>query len=382
MGAAKNHEAHLILADGTIYSGTSFGHQSERSGEVVFNTSLTGYQEILTDPSYEGQIVIMTYPHIGNYGVNAADEESRRIFLAGFIVKENSPRVSNFRAETDLPSYLKKHRIPALEGLDTRALVRHLRNQGVLQALIHQGPLKDKKKLIARARALPSMEGQDLANGVSCKKPYTWKQGTSSTLSDRRQSTVDSRLYRVIAYDFGIKHNILRLLTDHGCKVKVVPASYPARRVLEENPDGIFLSNGPGDPAVCDYAIKNVSELLGKKPIFGICLGHQILALAFGAKSYKLKFGHHGGNQPVMDLATRKVEITAQNHGFAIDPKKLPSDVEVSHINLNDQTVEGIRHKTLPAFSVQYHPEASPGPHDSSYLFKRFIMMMQEFGHA
>lgn len=368
MGAAKNHEAHLILADGTIYSGTSFGYQRSRSGEVVFNTSLTGYQEILTDPSYEGQIVIMTYPHIGNYGVNAQDEESRRIFLSGFIVKENSPRVSNFRAQTTLPAYLKKHRIPALEGLDTRALVRHLRNQGAMQALIHQGPLNDKKKLIAKARALPSMEGQDLAKEVSCKKPYTWKQGKHE--------------FSVIAYDFGIKHNILRLLTAHGCSVKVVPATYPAHKVLLENPDGIFLSNGPGDPAVCDYAIKNVSELLGKKPIFGICLGHQILALALGAKSYKLKFGHHGGNQPVMDLATRKVEITAQNHGFAIDPKKLPSDVEVSHINLNDQTVEGIRHKTLPAFSVQYHPEASPGPHDSSYLFKRFTMMMQEFGHA
>ncbi len=377
--------AHLILQDGTIFSGTSFGYEGSSSGEVVFNTSLTGYQEILTDPSYQGQIVVMTYPQIGNYGVNPVDMESKKIFLSGFIVKECSPIVSNFRSKGSLSSYLKKSKIPALEGVDTRALVRHIREKGAMPALITVGAIKKFDPFIRRAAQLPSMEGMDFAKMVSCKTPYRWAKGTPKIVKNAapqpstkigKGSRGKKKTYSVIAYDFGIKHNILRMLVDHGCRVKVVPANYPAEKVLKEKPDGVFLSNGPGDPAVCTYAIENVKKLLGKKPIFGICLGHQILGLALGAKTYKLKFGHHGGNQPVMDLTTRKVEITAQNHGFAVDDSRLPHDVEVTHINLNDQTVEGIAHKTLPAFSVQYHPEAAPGPHDSHYLFQRFIHLM------
>lgn len=376
--------AHLILSDGTVFSGTSFGYEGEKSGEVVFNTSLTGYQEILTDPSYQGQIVVMTYPEIGNYGVNPVDAESAKIYLSGFIVKELSPIVSNFRATLDLSSYLKKHKIPAIEGVDTRALVRHIREVGALQALIVTGNKVSLPALRKKAANLPSMEGQDLASQVSCDKPYTWKQGVPTVVASaskgKKLKKVFKSKFKVIAYDFGIKQNILRMLVDHGCEVKVVPSTYPADKILKENPDGIFLSNGPGDPAVCKDAIQSVKELLGKKPMFGICLGHQILGLAVGAKSYKLKFGHHGGNQPVMDLATRKVEITAQNHGFAIDSKTLPKEAEVTHVNLNDQTVEGIALKKSKAFSVQYHPEAGPGPHDSHYLFERFIDLMKEKG--
>lgn len=367
-------QAHLILADGTIFKGTSFGFEGESFGEVVFNTSMSGYQEVLTDPSYQGQMVVMTYPQMGNYGINPVDVESKKIYLSGFIVKENSPIVSNFRATGSLSSYLKKQRVPAIEGVDTRALVRHIREKGAMPALIVVGTKKNLKPLIKKAAKLPTMEGQDFAKMVSCQKPYRWTKGVPPIIGAK--SKKNSSRFKVIAYDFGIKQNILRMLVDYGCQVKVVPADYPAEKVLKENPDGIFLSNGPGDPAVCTYAIENVKKLLGKRPLFGICLGHQILGLALGAKSFKLKFGHHGGNQPVMDLKTRKVEITSQNHGFAIDPSGLPKDVEVSHINLNDQTVEGLSYKKLRAFSVQYHPEASPGPHDSHYLFKRFINMM------
>lgn len=376
-------QAHLILQDGTLFSGTSFGYEGSSSGEVVFNTAMTGYQEILTDPSYKGQIVVMTYPQIGNYGVNAIDVESNHLFLSGLVVKELSPLVSNYRSQSDLSSYLKKNRVPGLEGIDTRALVRHVREKGAMPALIHIGALKKNDPAIKKASKLPPMEGQDFAKMVSCQKPYRWTKGTVSVVKNDLKRKSDSKSkgqkksFNVIAYDFGIKQNILRMLVDHGCKVKVVPAQYPADKVLKENPDGVFLSNGPGDPAVCDYAIENVKKLLGKKPIFGICLGHQILSLALGAKTYKLKFGHHGGNQPVMDLTTNKVEITSQNHGFAVDTKTLPAHVKVTHVNLNDQTVEGIEHESESAFSVQYHPEAAPGPHDSHYLFERFVNMMK-----
>ncbi|MDO8520033.1 MAG: glutamine-hydrolyzing carbamoyl-phosphate synthase small subunit [Deltaproteobacteria bacterium] len=370
--------AHLILADGTIFSGTSFGYAGSHTGEVVFNTSMSGYQEILTDPSYEGQIVVMTYPQIGNYGINADDAESKKIYLSGFIVKEVSPVVSNYRSTMDLSTYLQKHKVPGVAGIDTRALVRKIREAGALQALIKCGPLGDVAGLKKKAAALAGMEGQDLAKSVSNPKGYRWKEGVHRVAADGSPPPKKGKKkFRVVAYDFGIKQNILRMLTDEGCDVQIVPAEFPAERVLALKPDGVFLSNGPGDPAVCDYAVENVRKLLGKKPVFGICLGHQILGLALGAKTFKLKFGHHGGNQPVKDLTTGKVEITAQNHGFAIDPNNLPHDVEVTHINLNDQTVEGLRHKKWKAFSVQYHPEASPGPHDSHYLFGRFVELMK-----
>ncbi|EKD41267.1 MAG: hypothetical protein ACD_73C00786G0002 [uncultured bacterium] len=368
-------QANLILADGTIFQGKLFGAKKEVSGEVVFNTSLTGYQEVLTDPSYKGQMVVMTYPEIGNYGVNLEDAESRGLFLSALIVKNYSPIVSNFRAKESLDAYLKRHKVPGLYDIDTRALVKHIRDQGAQQALIVYGNIS--KKNIQKAAQLPSMEGQDLASLVSTDKLYSFKQGSPILLSQGLIKKKNLRKkFKVVAYDFGIKKNILRLLVDHGCEVTVVPGDYPAEKVLDKKPDGIFLSNGPGDPAVCTYAIDNVKKLLGKKPIFGICLGHQILGLALGAKTYKLKFGHHGGNQPVMDLATRKVEITAQNHGFAIDDKTLPKGVMLTHTNLNDQTNEGIAHASLKAFSVQYHPEAAPGPHDSHYLFGQFIDLM------
>jgi carbamoyl-phosphate synthase small subunit len=373
-------EAVLALADGTVFRGRAFGARTEAAGELVFNTSMTGYQEILTDPSYEGQLVAMTYPEIGNVGVNKHDVESRRPFVRGFIVREYREVPSSWRAEESLGDYLARHGIPGIEGIDTRALVRHLRDHGAQEAVLSSIDL-DADRLVRRAKDAPSMVGQDLANAVTCTEPYRWTQGPWTL--DGYVSVEDIAARRgkapleVVAYDYGIKQNILRNLVAVGCAVRVVPASTPARDVLGSNPDGIFLSNGPGDPDAVVGARENVAALLGRIPVFGICLGHQILGLALGGRTYKLKFGHHGGNQPVQDLTTGKVEITAQNHGFAVDPDSLRDRAEVTHINLNDRTVEGLVVKDQPTFSVQYHPEASPGPHDARYLFRRFVDLME-----
>lgn len=366
-------KALLALADGTVFEGTAFGALGEAGGEVVFNTSMSGYQEILTDPSYCGQLVAMTYPEIGNTGINPEDVESRRPFVEGFIVKEYWAQPSNWRARQSLGQYLEENGIPGIEGIDTRALVRHLRDHGAQEAILSSIDL-DPQSLIAKARSWPSLVGRDLVAQVTCKEPYDWTEGTWGLRTGYGRGSGDGPF--VVAYDFGIKRNILRHLVQSGFRVRVVPASTPAAEALEMKPDGIFLSNGPGDPDVGPYA-EIVRGLVGQRPIFGICLGHQILGLALGGKTYKLKFGHHGGNQPVMDLTTRKVEITSQNHGFAVDVASLQGAAELTHINLNDQTVEGLAHATLPLFSVQYHPEASPGPHDASYLFERFRSMMK-----
>ena len=367
-------KAVLALADGAWYEGVSFGAEGEAGGEVVFNTSMSGYQEILTDPSYKGQMVTMTYPLIGNYGVNAEDVESGRPWAEGLIVKEASLYPSNWRSHGSLDSYLKSYNIVGIQGIDTRALTRHLRDYGAQQGIISTTDT-DPESLVRKAAARPSMAGQDLAKVVSCTEPYEAKQ----TSWDLEKGYGESRnpCLHVVAYDFGIKRNILRILSTLACKVTVVPATATWREVMELRPDGVLLSNGPGDPEPVTYAVENIKGLLDKVPIFGICLGHQLLGLALGGRTYKLKFGHHGGNQPVMDLSTRKVEITAQNHGFAVDMDTVPGAVELTHVNLNDNTVEGMRHKELPVFSVQYHPEASPGPHDSAYLFQRFIAMME-----
>jgi carbamoyl-phosphate synthase small subunit len=386
--------ATLALADGTVYIGRSFGAEGEAIGEVVFNTSMTGYQEILTDPSYEGQMVAMTYPEIGNVGVNPEDVESRKPFVKGFIVKEYCALPSNWRATRPLAEYMREHGIVGIEGIDTRSLVRHLRDHGSQEAVI-SALGGDPAELVGKAKASPGLIGRDLVKEVSCAEPYDWGEGkwelgigyrkrkeSDGTKKARQPKTpsLDRPGFFVVAYDYGIKQNILRGLAESGCRVKVVPASASADEVLALNPDGIFLSNGPGDPDAVPYAKENVEKLLGKKPIFGICLGHQILGLALGGKTYKLKFGHHGGNQPVMDLTTQKVEITAQNHGFAVDADSLKGAAVVTHLNLNDNTVEGLAHKELPIFSVQYHPESSPGPHDASYLFRRFVEMMEKHG--
>lgn len=372
-------QAYLVLADGTVFHGIGFGAHVLRTGEIVFNTSITGYQEILTDPSYQGQIVILTYPHIGNYGVNPVDVESRAIFASGLVVRDLSPVVSNYRARLTLSDYLKKFKVPGLHGIDTRALVRHIRDRGAMQAVLVVGGKLTLAQLKKMAAKLPSMIGQNLAQVVSCAKPYTFTKGLVDVVKTQKKAVKKiSKKLCVAAYDFGVKENILRLLVESGCDVTVFPYAYPAEKILQDAKkfDGVFLSNGPGDPEPCDVAIDNVKKILGKKPIFGICLGHQILALALGAKTYKLKFGHHGGNQPVMEMASKKVEITAQNHGFAVNADTLPRDIEITHVHMNDNTVSGITHKKWPAFSVQYHPEASPGPHDSRYLFERFIKMM------
>ncbi|MDH5761581.1 MAG: glutamine-hydrolyzing carbamoyl-phosphate synthase small subunit [Nitrospinota bacterium] len=372
-------EGILALADGRTFRGTLFGAIGEAEGEIVFNTSMSGYQEVLTDPSYCGQMVVMTYPLIGNYGVNPEDFESDRPYLSAFIIKELSGIPSNWRSTGTLDDFLKKHNVVGLQGIDTRALTRHIRDQGAQQAII-SNDLSNPEALIERARKSPSMEGKDLVKQVTCKEPYDWFEGDWNLQTGYSQISPNGNKekYSVVAYDFGIKRNILRRLTQEGCSVTVVPAETPAQTVLDMKPDGVFLSNGPGDPAAVPYAIANVRNLVGKVPIFGICLGHQILNLALGGKTYKLQFGHHGGNQPVMDLNKRKVEITSQNHGFAVDQQTGNDDVEVTCINLNDQTVEGIRHKKYPVSSVQYHPEASPGPQDSSYLFRDFVTMMKE----
>jgi len=363
-------KAVLALEDGRTFIGRSVGAGGEAAGEVVFNTSLTGYQEIMTDPSYTGQIVVMTYPHIGNYGVNAEDMESTRPYAEGLIVREASPIVSNWRAEESLQGYMERYNMVGLAEIDTRALVRHLRQHGSLRGVMASGDV-DPAALVEKARALPSMAGLDLARTVTCRAGYAW---------DRAPRAEPAR-YRVVAYDFGIKHSILRQLSARGCEVQVVPAHAKAAEVLRLDPHGIFLSNGPGDPEPVTYAIENIRQLLGRKPIFGICLGHQLMGLALGGRTYKLKFGHHGGNHPVKNLGTGRVEITAQNHGFAVDPDSInPQHVEITHMNLNDQTVEGLRHRSLPAFSVQYHPEAAPGPHDANYLFTEFTRLMDGAG--
>jgi len=368
-------KAILALADGTVFHGKSLGATGEVTGEVVFNTSMTGYQEILTDPSYRGEIVTMTYPLIGNTGVNAEDVESGKPHLSGFIVREACEVPSNWRSSMSLDAYLKENNIIGLQDIDTRALVRHIRTHGAQVGIISTQDA-DPASLVNKAKAAPGLLGRDLVKEVTCKESYRWDE-TLWKLGEgygRR----DGHRYKVVAYDFGIKRNILRNLAGLGCDLTVVPATTPAEEVLAMNPDGVFLSNGPADPAPLLYAQENIRRILGKKPIFGICLGHQLLAIALGGKTYKLKFGHRGGNQPVQQ-SCKKVEITSQNHGFAVEPGSIQDCAVISHINLNDNTVEGLEHRSLPAFSVQYHPEASPGPHDARYLFPRFIEMMEKF---
>jgi carbamoyl-phosphate synthase small subunit len=373
-------EAMLALEDGTVFRGRGHGARSERAGEVVFNTSLCGYQEILTDPSYAGQIVVLTYPHIGNYGTNPLDCESVRPYAEGLVVRELSELASNWRSAEQADEFLEQFGIPAISEIDTRALVRRLRQSGAMRGMLSSLDL-DEGSLVAKAKDSPSMVGLDLASRVTTAFRYPWNE-PSKDISDVGTSMPAPR-FHVVAYDYGIKHNILRRLVDSGCRVTVMPAHSPARDVLALQPDGVFLSNGPGDPEPLHYAASSVRELMGRVPVFGICLGHQIIGLALGGKTYKLRFGHHGGNHPVLNLETQKVEITAHNHGFAVDPDSLKSsDVVFTHMNLNDQTLEGMRHKSLPLFSVQYHPEASPGPHDSRYLFGQFVDMMEKFHKA
>ncbi len=374
-------KALLVLEDGTVFEGRSFTGEVETQGEVVFNTSMTGYQEVLTDPSYAGQIVAMTYPLIGNYGVNDQDVESSRIQVKGFILREYQEFPSNWRAKKTLKEYLQQYNIPGIEGIDTRALTRHIRLAGAMRGAISTNDL-DPRSLREKALSIPPMAGLDLAKDVTCKRPYIWKNGGPyleiEDLKDFRWEA-EGKEFKVVAIDFGIKYNILRSLENRGCSILVVPADTSADVIDALNPDGLFLSNGPGDPAPLDYGIKTIREELGKRPIFGICLGHQLIGLALGGRTYKLKFGHRGANQPVKDLTTGKVEITSQNHGFAVDKDSLDGrQVEVTHYNLNDDTVEGLRHRELPVFSVQYHPEASPGPHDALYLFDRFITLMRK----
>ena len=355
----------LVLEDGRAFRGASFGADGERLGEMVFNTSMTGYQEILTDPSYSGQIVCMTYPLIGNYGVNEEDVESRRPWVEGFVVREASRIASNWRSTETLDSYLKRNNIVGLEHIDTRALVRHIRDKGAMRAIISSVDL-DEKSLLEKVLASPEMKDRELASAVTVSESFDY-------------AAASTEKYHVVCYDFGVKTNSLREFSKFGCRLTVVPAGTPADDVMALKPDGIFLSNGPGDPAAMHQVVAEIKQLTESgTPVFGICLGHQLIGEAFGADTYKLKFGHRGGNQPIKDLTTGRVEITAHNHGFAVDAASLPADVEVTHVNLNDNTVAGLRHKRLPVFSVQYHPESAPGPHDSEYLFERFIELMEQ----
>jgi len=376
-------KALLALEDGRTFECRSFTGSGESFGEVVFNTSMSGYQEVLTDPSYRGQMVVMTYPLIGNYGVNPDDVESDRIHVSAFIMREYQAFPSNFHSTQTLQKYLRSQNILGIDSLDTRALTRHIRTAGAMRAVISTEDL-DPESLVARAKQSPKMEGRDLASAVTTEQPYFWDNNQrlfvdkEVLLNNAIWRHRDSRL-AVVAFDFGVKYNILRCLENVGCEVLVVPAATSAETVRQLSPDGIFLSNGPGDPEPVDYAVDTIKGLLGYKPIFGICLGIQLLGRALGGKTYKLKFGHHGSNQPVQNLSTRRVEVTSQNHGFAVDQKTLdPDQVEVTHINLNDNTVEGFRHKEYPMFAVQYHPEAAPGPNDANYLFSNFVALMKE----
>ena len=373
-------QAVLALEDGRIFHGKSFGARAERAGEVVFNTSLTGYQEIFTDPSYAGQIVVLTNPHIGNYGTTPHDAESGRPYIEGLVTREFSTTRSNWRSTEVADEYLERNGIPVIAEVDTRAVVRHLRAYGVMRGVIASGDALDEQALVAKAKAIRKMDGTDLASVVSTKTIYEWNDAEPKNQTGDKLLPISAahpeELRHVVAYDFGIKENILRMLTREDCRVTVVPARTSAEEVMALRPDGIFFSNGPGDPEPLDYAVSNIRQLQGQAPLFGICLGHQLFGLALGGKTYKLKFGHHGGNHPILNHQTGKVEITAQNHNYNVDPESLPDDVERTHTNLNDQTLAGLRHKTDPMFSVQYHPEASPGPHDSHYLFKDFRKMM------
>ena len=375
-GSDLKHTALLALEDGSLFWGKSIGAEGTSIGEVVFNTSMTGYQEILTDPSYTEQMVTLTYPHIGNTGTNAEDVESRSIAVRGLIIRDLPRLPNNWRNSLPLDEYLRNNGIVGIADIDTRRLTRILRNKGALSGCLMAGSKLDAEQAIKQAKGFPGIKGMDLAKVVSCEKPYQWEEGQWSLQEGFTKPVKPT--YKVVAYDFGVKHNILRILASLGCDVIVVPAQTPAKEVLAENPDGVFLSNGPGDPEPCDYAIKATQDILEAGiPIFGICLGHQILALACGAKTEKMKFGHHGANHPVQDLNSQKVMITSQNHGFAVAEKGLPKDLTITHRSLFDSSIQGIEHTTKPAFSFQGHPEASPGPHDVKPLFDRFIAMMQ-----
>ncbi len=376
------NQALLALEDGTVFEGRSFGAHRDRLGEVVFNTAITGYQEIFTDPSYSGQIVVLTNPQIGNYGANKEDLEAARPYIEGLIVREFSSIASNWRSEENAEQFLAENGVPVAAEIDTRALVRHLRTRGVMRGILAPGG-GDRAELIERARRSPSMTGLDLATRVSTSTSYGWDKPVEPCSPSEQVPAQVAPWCHVVAYDYGIKRNILRRLVQVGARVTVVPARTSAEDVLALKPDGVFLSNGPGDPEPLQYQAETVRKLIGKKPVFGICLGHQILGLALGGKTYKLKFGHRGANHPVLNQVTQKVEITSHNHGFAVDPDSLNQrEVELTHINLNDQTLEGFRHRKEPVFSVQYHPEAAPGPHDSHYLFDDFMKLIKDFSRG